>query len=294
MKIIMSKGWIKLWRKLRENPFMKKPAYRAVWIELLFEAEHGMIYDNGNWRKRKESELRSIIWKGKQQKLKPGQLTCGAYQLGKWTGIPRGTVERILKTFENEEQIEVESSNQFSLITVKKWEEYQMDEEVNEERVRNERGTGEERVRTPKELKELKNEKEKGFFKKEKFKTTWADYEAMRKKLRKPMTDRAMELALSKLEKLSNGDVDIAIAILEQSILNSWQGIFPLREEMKTSWPEKILKYINKTKKTKLNGYSLRVIAVEIDSFEGEQEELYSPQTIKFLADKDTQKIICQ
>ena len=62
----------------------------------------------------------------------------------------------------------------------------------------------------------------------------FSDYVAMRKKLKKPMTDRAVELAIKKLNDLSNGDNDIAIKIIEQSIMNSWQGLFPLKEETKT------------------------------------------------------------
>lgn len=60
---------------------------------------------------------------------------------------------------------------------------------------------------------------------------TFKDYIAMRKEIKKPMTDRAIELAMNKLEKLSENDNDIAIAILEQSIMNSWQGLFELKEK---------------------------------------------------------------
>ena len=62
----------------------------------------------------------------------------------------------------------------------------------------------------------------------------FADYVAMRKKLKKPMTDRAIELAIKKLNELSGGDNDIAIKIIEQSVMNSWQGLFPLKEEAKS------------------------------------------------------------
>ena len=55
-------------------------------------------------------------------------------------------------------------------------------------------------------------------------------YVQMRVKIKKPMTDRAIELAMKELEKLSGGDADTAVAILEQSVLNSWQGLFALKE----------------------------------------------------------------
>lgn len=66
----------------------------------------------------------------------------------------------------------------------------------------------------------------------------FADYVDMRKQLKKPMTDRAIELAMKKLEKLavvsfSDGnamDHDLAIQILNQSVMNSWLGLFPLKD----------------------------------------------------------------
>lgn len=48
-----------------------------------------------------------------------------------------------------------------------------------------------------------------------------------RKKLRKPMTDYAKKLLLEKLSKLAKTEQE-QIAILNQSIENGWQGVFPL------------------------------------------------------------------
>lgn len=65
----------------------------------------------------------------------------------------------------------------------------------------------------------------------EKLDSAFKEYVAMRKKIKSPMTERAIELAIKKLNTLSNGDNDVAIEILEQSIMNSWKGLFPLKEE---------------------------------------------------------------
>ena len=53
-----------------------------------------------------------------------------------------------------------------------------------------------------------------------------------RKKLKKPMTDRAKELLLSKLSKMASTEQE-QIAILNQSIVNGWQGVFALGGERK-------------------------------------------------------------
>jgi len=53
----------------------------------------------------------------------------------------------------------------------------------------------------------------------------WEAWLEMRKKIRKPATRKAMELAVGHLLKLRNAGHSPA-AVLEQSILNSWQGLF--------------------------------------------------------------------
>lgn len=61
--------------------------------------------------------------------------------------------------------------------------------------------------------------------------STFSDYVKMRKAIKAPMTDRAITLAMNKLEELSGGDTALAVEIINQSILNSWKGLFPLKQE---------------------------------------------------------------
>ena len=63
----------------------------------------------------------------------------------------------------------------------------------------------------------------------------FTDYVAMRKEMKKPMTERAVQLAMNTLERLSGGDNDTAIRIIEQSIERTWAGLFPLKDEDKQS-----------------------------------------------------------
>ena len=62
----------------------------------------------------------------------------------------------------------------------------------------------------------------------------WNDFETMRKKLRKPLTDKARDLLANKLLQLKD-DGNNPAAVLEQSIENGWQGLFPLRQAKKTN-----------------------------------------------------------
>lgn len=52
----------------------------------------------------------------------------------------------------------------------------------------------------------------------------------MRSFIKKPMTEYALKLMLKKLDEIGNTD-DAKIAILNQSITNNWQGIFPLKNK---------------------------------------------------------------
>ena len=59
-----------------------------------------------------------------------------------------------------------------------------------------------------------------------------------RKKLKSPMTGTALKIALTKANKIANGDVNTVRAIFEQSIGNGWKGVFPLNEEKKSQREE--------------------------------------------------------
>ena len=63
------------------------------------------------------------------------------------------------------------------------------------------------------------------------FINTWKDFKEMRDKTRKKMTKRAEELLIMDLNKLSNNEEE-QIDILNQSIKNSWQGVFPLKNNI--------------------------------------------------------------
>lgn len=63
----------------------------------------------------------------------------------------------------------------------------------------------------------------------------FTDYVDMRKQIKSPMTVRAIQLAMSKLEQLSGGDNDKAIRILNQSVMNSWKGLFELKGDKQSS-----------------------------------------------------------
>ncbi len=82
----------------------------------------------------------------------------------------------------------------------------------------------------------VRSGKKKKYFEDERLQKAFDDFVEMRKKIKKPMTERAKELAVKKLVGLAQMsdiddiDTDMAISILEQSIMNCWQGLFPLKD----------------------------------------------------------------
>ena len=96
-------------------------------------------------------------------------------------------------------------------------------------------------------------------YKSEKFLETYSDFKNMRKNIKKSMTERAEKILLTKLKKLTGeNNEELAIKILEQSILNNWQDIYPLKEEnnangsngYKKSYQSKNDKHNQKTDRT--------------------------------------------
>jgi len=62
------------------------------------------------------------------------------------------------------------------------------------------------------------------------FLKAWKDFKEMRKKIKKPMTDRAEEMLLTSLNKLSENNQE-QVAILNQSIFHCWQGVYALKDK---------------------------------------------------------------
>ena len=140
-----AEGWIKLHRKLLDNPVtMKDTDYLAVWIYLLLNASHNE---------------HPALFKGEKITLKPGQLITGRKSIALALHIDESKVERILKSLKSEQQIEQQTSSKNRLISITNWEFYQQSEQQNEQQVNNKRTTSEQQVNTNKNIKNDKNER---------------------------------------------------------------------------------------------------------------------------------------
>ena len=145
MFLLNAEGWIKLHRKLLDNPVtMKDTDHLAVWIYLLLNASHNE---------------HPALFKGEKITLKPGQLITGRKSIALALHIDESKVERILKSLKSEQQIEQQTSSKNRLISITNWEFYQQSEQQNEQQVNNKRTTSEQQVNTNKNIKNDKNER---------------------------------------------------------------------------------------------------------------------------------------
>ena len=141
----MMDGWIKSYRKMFDNPVVCKDAeHLAVWVYLLHYAAH---------------EEHDFIFNGQRMTIKQGQIITSRKSLSNKLHINESKVQRILKTFEIEQQIEQQTDRQKRLITLLNWDKYQKSEQPFEQRVNNDRTTSEQRVNTYNNDNKDKNEK---------------------------------------------------------------------------------------------------------------------------------------
>lgn len=131
-------GWIKLHRKITEASYYNRPAYVAVWIHILLTANH---------------KEKKVIWNGKEITIQPGQFITGRKKLSESTGVPQSTLEDILNFFESSCQIRQQKTTKYRLITVLKWDQYQVSD--------NKATTKQQQADTNKNVKNYKNKEGK-------------------------------------------------------------------------------------------------------------------------------------
>jgi hypothetical protein len=136
-------GWIKLHRQTLDNPVvMKDGDHLAVWVYLMLKATH-KTYD--------------IVWNGERKALTAGQLVTSRKSIAEDLKVSESKVERILKAFKSEQQIEQLSSSASRCISITKWATFQATEQQDEQRVDSDRTASGQQVDTNKNVKNAEN-----------------------------------------------------------------------------------------------------------------------------------------
>ena len=106
-------SYIKLFRKLLNSPIFENEKALKIWIWFLLKATH------------KERELlvgQQIV------KLKKGDFIFGRKQASEELKMTESTIYKYIKLLEKLQMISIKSNNKFSVVSIEKWEDYQIEE----------------------------------------------------------------------------------------------------------------------------------------------------------------------
>jgi hypothetical protein len=155
----------------------------------------------------------------------------------------KSTVQRCVET----EKIEITNEGTLRLVNFDKYsltERRKRDFSVEIDNISPKAEGVSEKAETKEEKRKIIEEKRKGtdhpFLRSPTFLKKIEEFREHRKKMKHPLTDYAVEKIIKKTADLSENDLITAIAILDQSIDNVWQGVFPLKDSEKIRTLKKV------------------------------------------------------
>ena len=251
-------SWIKIHNKLLDWEWASCPETMALWIHILLRAN----YEDKRWQ--------GIT-------IPRGSFVTSVDNLASTTGLSAQQVRTSLKRLISTSEITSKSTNRFTIITVCKYDSYQLNEESNNKQnnepnnkqATNKQQTDNKQITTTADIKntrykesissdidekvsELESTAKKVTCqKRDALDTSFVDEELrpiflrfleMRKKIGKPLkTPKGIKDRYNNLIKLSGGDAALAIAIAEQTLSHEWQDFY----ELKNNRPNGIESSIN-------------------------------------------------
>lgn len=188
-------GWLKLYRSILDSAVFQDAEVLKVWIWLLCNVAF---------------EQHDTICYGKVIHLKPGQIATGRKKIAQCTDLNENKVYRALTALKSLGNIEIKSTNKYSIITVVNWEKYQDEngKRTANEQQTNSKTTAEEQQDNSKRTQHKngkKEKKEKNIYICSFFQSVWDEYP---KKLGKNKVTKA---AMEQLEEAGEDAVMAAV-----------------------------------------------------------------------------------
>lgn len=236
----MDGNYVKLSRGLLEWEWYSDINTSRMFIHMLLKA---------NW---KDGNFKGVI-------VPRGSFISSIGKLIDETGLTEREVRTAITHLKKTGEVTSRTTNRYTVFTVVKYDMYQTtdkqsDKQTSDKRQANDnlttckRQSNDKLTSTIEEGKNIKNERrEEGKNNKkegakapkkkadvyypydEKLNQAFAAFVEMRVKIKKPMTERAISMAMERLKKLSGEDNELAIRILDQSVMNCWQNIYELK-----------------------------------------------------------------
>jgi len=233
----MENSYVKLFRSLKSWQWFAVNGMVHIWIYLLLNAryEDGYVY--------------GVL-------VKKGQVITGRKKISRETGLSSQVIRTCLNRLKSTNEITIETTNKYSIITLIKWELYQCSEiksnqqnnQQNNQQLTNKQPTDNQQITTKEEREERKKEKNdkdivakapvisfnsliNDFSDNEELRESLKAYKEMRMGMKKGFTVNALKLSLNRLSKLTN-NVEQQKLIVDQTIERVWATFYPLKENI--------------------------------------------------------------
>lgn len=112
--------WLKLYRKLLKSPIFENEKALKIWIWCLLKATH---------TEREQLVGQQIVH------LEKGQFIFGREKASEELKMTESTIYKYIKLLEKLQMISINSNNKFSVVSIEKWEDYQVGELNNNNKV---------------------------------------------------------------------------------------------------------------------------------------------------------------
>ena len=106
-------SWVKLYRKLLQSPIFENEKALKIWIWCLLKA---------SYKDRNQLVGLQVV------NLKSGQFIFGRKKASEELRMTESIIYKYIKLLEDLQMISIESNNKFSIVTVEKWEDYQIED----------------------------------------------------------------------------------------------------------------------------------------------------------------------
>ena len=222
----MAKGYIKLHRAIKDCWIWKdsEPFTRGqAWIDLLLSANH--------------SE-KKILFEGNLKTIQAGQFLTSLVSLSDKWKWDRKKVRKFLDVLETDNMITTDRTAHGTTITIVNWGKYQIegptDGTVDGQQMGQQWDNSRDTNKNDKECKKNDKKNNKATAKQfvsDGYLQSWIEaFIDHRKKLKKPMTDKAVELLVNKLNKLCPNNIDGQVQLIQTAIERGWQTVYPSKD----------------------------------------------------------------
>lgn len=252
-------GYIRIYRSIREHWIWQDATKLKWWLDILMLA---------NYKPGKMLQGNNLV------EIKRGAFHTSEVKLSERWGVTRRTVNTFLNLLEEDGMIATKRTKNGTTIEVLNYNEYQelsgakctTDDATNSTDNDTDNSTVNDTDNDTQSKKENKRKKVKesketihsivnDYANNEELNKALKSFLELRKKLKKPLTERALKTALSKLDSLSNGNEQLKIAIVDQTLERGWQTFYEFKGALPSHDTRKSNEEFDKKQREKANQY---------------------------------------